>query len=90
MYTACTGSAAEIFNSVTICKKARIQMKKDNSLPQKLVDSWTNVQIVVIDEISFMSIDDYNELDRRLRQIGDNIVAFGGFSVIFCRQFLEV
>ena len=34
LYTAYTGSAAAIFNGVTICKKARIKMKKTSHFPK--------------------------------------------------------
>ena len=82
LYTAYTGSASALFNGVTIYKKAGI--KTENTLlPPELIDGWNNVQIIVIDEVSFLNKIECDDLDTRLCEIGDKRLAFGGFSVIF-------
>lgn len=43
LYTAYTGSAAALFNGVTICKKAGIKIKRNRPLPPELIDGWNNV-----------------------------------------------
>ena len=64
-------------------------MRKNKPLPQDLIDSWKHVQIVVIDEVSFLNRSEYDDLDTRLRDIGDNRLAFGGFSIIFAGDFCQ-
>ena len=89
LYTAYTGSAAAQFNGVTICKKSGLLQKEDKPLPEKLIDSWNSVKIVIVDEISFMRRSEFDKLDTRLREIGRKDCLFGGFSVIFAGDFRQ-
>ena len=89
LYTAYTGSAAAQFNGVTICKKSGLLMKKSKRLPEKLINSWNSVKIVIVDEISFMRRSEFDKLDTRLREIGRRDCLFGDFSVIFAGDFRQ-
>jgi hypothetical protein len=53
IFTAYTGSAASLFGGVTIFKAALLNQCKQLSIDDK--NEWQDVQIVVIDEVSFMS-----------------------------------
>ncbi len=53
LFTAYTGAAASLFGGVTILKAAFINQHKQLSQDDR--NEWQNVQILVIDEISFMS-----------------------------------
>ena len=89
LYTAYTGSAAAQFNGVTICKKSGLLLKASRPLPEKLIDSWNSVKIVIVDEVSFMRRSEFDRLDTRLREIGRRDCLFGGFSVIFAGNFCQ-
>ena len=89
LFTAYTGSAASCFGGVTICKAAFLN--RDNSLSQDDIDSWANVRILVIDEISFMKDSEMRKLDRQLKQCcGDRNKPFGGLSIIFAGDFRQL
>ena len=64
-FTAYTGSAAMLIGGVTICKAAYIFKKKP--LTDEDIRAWEDVWILVIDEISFMTDDHLQALDRRLK-----------------------
>jgi hypothetical protein len=53
LFTAYTGSAASLFGGVTISKAAFINQNSALSLDDR--NEWQDVQILIIDEISFMS-----------------------------------
>jgi hypothetical protein len=53
LFTAYTGSAASLFGGVTIPKATFLNQNKSLSLDDK--NQWQDVQIVIIDKISFMS-----------------------------------
>ncbi len=53
VFTAYTGSAASLVGGVTISKVAFLNKNKPLSLDDK--NQWQDVQILIIDKISFMS-----------------------------------
>jgi len=53
LFTAYTGSAASLFGGVSISKAAFINQNSALSLDD--INEWQDVQIIIIDEISFMS-----------------------------------
>jgi hypothetical protein len=67
IYTACTGSAASLFGGFTISNAAFLNQNKLLSLDDK--NKWQDVQILIIDEISFMSNSILRTLDRKLKEI---------------------
>ena len=87
-FTAYTGSAASLFGSVTISKAAFINQNSALSLDDK--NEWQDVQILIIDEISFMSDSALKRLDKKLKQIGNGAHVFGGFSIIFSGDFHQL
>ena len=90
LYTAYTGLAAAQFNGVTNCKKLGIKVPSHKRLSQELIDSWSNVKIVIVYEVSFMKRSEFSDLDCRFQEIGCRDSLFGGFSVIFAGDFLPV
>ncbi len=80
LFTAYTGAAA-LFGGVTISKAAFINHRKP--LSQDNRNEWQDVQILIIDEVSFMSDSVLKELDKKLKDIGKRTIIFGGFSIIF-------
>ena len=49
------------------------------------------VRILIIDEISFMMVDDLRKLEKTLRtRVGDPSKPFGGFNIVFCGDFQQL
>ena len=63
--------------------------RKNRPLSLELIDSWKHAQIVVIDEVSFLNRSEFDDLDKRLQEIGDTLLPFGGFSIIFACDFCQ-
>jgi hypothetical protein len=61
LLTAYTGAAASLFGGVTISKAAFLNQQKALSLKNK--NKWQDVQILIIDEVSFMSDKNLETLD---------------------------
>ena len=80
--------AASLFGGVTISKAAFINQRKPLSLEDK--NEWQDVQILIIDEISFMSDSIFQTLDKKLKDIGNRNQPFGGISIIFAGDFQQL
>jgi hypothetical protein len=88
IFTAYTGLAASLFGGVTISKAAFLNQHKQLSVDDK--NEWQDVQIVVIDKKSFMSDTILKMLDRKLKEIGNQSLPFGGFTIIFSGDFHQL
>jgi hypothetical protein len=69
IFTVYTGLAASLFGGVTISKAAFLKQQKQLSVDNR--NEWQDVQIVIIDEVSFMSDIILKTLDRKLKEIGN-------------------
>jgi hypothetical protein len=54
------------------------------------INEWQDVQILIIDEISFMSDSVLKRLDKKLKQIGNGARVYGGLSIIFSGDFCQL
>ena len=88
IFTAYTGSAASLFGGVTISKAAFLNQRKQLSVDDR--NEWKDVQILVIDEVSFMSETILKTLDRKLQELKDRTKPFGGFTIIFAGDFRQL
>ncbi len=88
LFTAYTGSAALLFGGITISKAVFINQNSALSLDDK--NEWQDVQILIIDEISFMSDSVLKRLNKKLKQIGNGTHVFGEFSIIFSGDFCQL
>jgi hypothetical protein len=88
IFTAYTRSAASLFGGVTISKAAFLNKRKQLSVDD--INEWQDVQIVVIDKVSFMSDTILKTLDRKLKEIGNRSQPFGGFTIIFAGDFRQL
>jgi hypothetical protein len=88
LFTAYTGAAASLFGGVTISKAAFLNQQKALSLNDK--NTWQDVQILIVDEVSFMSDKNLNTLDVKLKEIGNRAKPFGGYSIIFSGDFRQL
>ena len=88
LFTAYTGAAASLFGGVTISKAAFLNQQKALSLNNK--NTWQDVRILIVDEVSFMSDKNLNTLDVKLKEIGNRAKPFGGYSIIFSGDFRQL
>ncbi len=88
LFTAYTGESASLFGGVTIPKAAFLNQQKALSLNDK--NEWQDVQILIVDEVSFMSDKILEALDIKLKEIGNKAKPFGGFSIIFAGDFRQL
>ena len=72
LFTAYTGAAASLFGGVTISKAAFINQRKP--LSQEDRNEWQDVQILIIDEISFMSDSVLKRLDKNSNKLETQLV----------------
>ncbi len=77
-----------MFGGVTISKAAFLNQQKALSLNDK--NTWQDVRILIVDEVSFMSDKNLNTLDVKLKEIGNRAKPFGGFSIIFAGDFCQL
>jgi PIF1-like helicase len=53
--------------------------------------SWNNARLLIVDEVSFMSVSEVETLDIKLRSLMKNGNAlFGGVHILFCGDFLQL
>jgi hypothetical protein len=88
IFTAYTGLAASLFGGVTISKAAFLNQQKQLSVNDR--NKWQDVRIVIIDKVSFMSDIILKTLDRKLKEIGNRSLPFGGFTIIFVGDFRQL
>ncbi len=88
IFTAYTGSAASLFGGVTISKTAFLNQRKQLSVNNR--NEWQDIQIVIIDEVSFMSDIILKTLDRKLREIENQSLPIGGLTIIFANDFRQL
>ncbi len=89
IFTAYTGLATSLFGGVTTISKAEfLNQCKQLSVYDK--NEWQDVQIVIIDKVSFMSDTILKMLDRKLKEIGNQSLPFSGFTKIFAGDFRQL
>jgi hypothetical protein len=87
LFTAYTEAAASLFGGVSISKATFLN--KQNPLSLEEINEWKEYQILVVDEVSFMNDSILKTLDTNLKIIKDGNKPFGGFSIIFSRDFRQ-
>lgn len=96
--TASTGVAATHINGITINAWAGIGIKTDISdvamqeLQQRkyLRDRFQKTQVLIIDEVSMLSSQTLEAVDKVLRAFRNNDEAFGGLQLILCGDFFQL
>ena len=98
LFTAITGCAAALFDGVTLHRAAFLNTA-DKNVTKDMIEKWKNVKLLIIDEVSFTTVDQMNKLNERLnfirRRLGghqsnSNDMMFGGFSIIFSGDFRQI
>lgn len=83
MCAAPTGVAAANVDGSTLHSLLKLSLGgTTKKAPQSLVELFTGVVLIIIDELSMISADFLAIIEHRLRQVGDAGTVFGGFSVV--------
>lgn len=96
--TASTGVAATHINGITINAWAGIGIKSDISdtaiaeLKQRkyLRDRFTKTNVLIIDEVSMLSAQTLEAVDKVLQSFRDTDEPFGGIQVVLCGDFFQL
>ena len=84
--TAMSGVAAVSIGGETLHSAAAFNRKISDD-----DNSWDNVRLLVVDEVSFMSSKDVDLLDDKLRKLTRSHDAlYGGLNVLFCGDFMQL
>lgn len=90
LFTSTTGSSASLFGGNTIHSEAFLNGKESN-IKNELRDRWKQVKLLIIDEISFFTMESLCKLDRRLKNIlGVFDKPYGGMSIVFSGDFHQL
>ena len=99
-----TGCAAKVVNGTTLHSGLRLGVEIDGKIPKykplygtvlkQLRLSYKNVRLIIIDEISMVSFQLFQQIEQRLREIssrpnGQNI-PFGGFYMILVGDVMQL
>ena len=93
--TAPTGTAASNISGLTIHSSFNLRFGNDfKSLPDKQRDSQrhllSNLQILIVDELSMMKADMLYQLNLRLQEIKQNKKDFGGVSILLFGDLMQL
>ena len=77
------------FKGITIAKAVFLNRK--TPLTQEEIDQWKHVEMLIIDEISFMTVKMMKKLNTQLQICrGKRNKPYGGLSVIFAGDFCQL
>ncbi len=88
LFTAYTRAAASLIGGTTISRTAYLNQKRP--IIDDDIKEWEDVQILVIDEVSFMGDSTLQMINKKLTNIGQKNKSFGGFTIIFIGDFHQM
>lgn len=96
--TSMTGISAQILGGVTLHSYLGIGLGmasyeilfKKIALAKKIYNRWKRLDILILDEISMLSIELFEKLERLARELRRSQLPFGGIQLIFCGDFLQL
>jgi len=87
--TAMTGVAATILLGETT--HSAVYLNQQKPIQTEQVELWESTRLLVIDEISFASKEDFAELHRKLRRLKQSMhLPYGGLDIIFAGDFRQL
>ena len=87
-FTATTGAAAIVIGGATLHSQVQLSRKQASVVNEQR--RFDGTQILVIDEISMMSLRLLWKLNKRLQLIKGNTQLFGGMHVVFVGDFMQL
>lgn len=95
--TAMTGAAAVLIGGTTLHSFLGIGLGKDSVLQMidkiqktKKINFWKSLQILIIDEVSMLSVELFDKLEVIAREVRQNKNPFGGIQLILSGDFLQL
>ena len=86
--TAVSGSAAALLGGGTLHTAAGLNKK---NIKQDIINYWKIVRVLIIDEISYFSENDFINLDKKLRKIKEERdVFYGGVPIVLAGDFHQL
>jgi hypothetical protein len=83
--------AASEFGGITTLTALQVPVYGDIAeATESTISVLTRVKILIMDEISFMSVKHLQLISKSLQQLFDCTSPFGGLSMIFCRDFRQL
>jgi thymidine kinase len=91
-FTAYTGAAASEFGGITTLTALQIQLHANDisEATESTKSTLNRVKILIMDEISFMSVKQLQLISKRLQDLFCCTSPFGGLSIIFCGVFRQL
>lgn len=90
-FTAYTGAAASEFGGITTLTALQVPRHGDiKEASEETRSVLRRVKILIMDEISFMSVKHLQLISKRLQGLFECTSPFGGLSVIFCGDFRQL
>ena len=90
-FTAYTGSAASMFGGKTTLKSMQIPISGQlGDISEKTLSTLRDVKVLICDEISFMTNDQLQNINRRLQEVFECTKQYGGLSIIFTGDFRQL
>jgi serine kinase of HPr protein (carbohydrate metabolism regulator) len=90
-FTVYTGAAAAEFGGITTLTALQVPMYGDIAeATESTISVLTRVKILIMDEISFISVKHLQLISKRLQQLFDCTSPFVGLSVILCGDFRQL
>ena len=90
-FTAYTGSAASMFGGKTTLKSMQIPISGQlGDINEKTLSTLRDVKILICDEISFMTNDQLQNINKRLQEVFECTKPYGGLSIIFTGDFRQL
>ena len=100
LVTASTGKAANNVNGITLLSAFNLPVKSglksyDYQKPihqtlHKLRNKYQYLEVLIIDEISIIGKETFKDLDIDLKNIKQNLLPFGGVSLLLAGDFLQI
>lgn len=96
--TAMTGSAAVLIGGTTLHSYLGIGLGKDSeddlvkkiNRREKLKSKWCDTNILVVDEVSMLTADLFDKLNRIAKRVRKHGAPFGGIQLVFGGDFLQL
>ena len=91
-FTAYTGAAASEYGGITTLSALQIKPMSNNitEATESTRSTLNKVKILIMDEISFMSVKDLQLISKRLQELFECATPFGGMSIIFSGDFRQL
>ena len=89
--TACTGAAAcQIPDGRTVHSQAAL-LGSIGSIGKAHMEAWKSTQMLIVDEVSFLSEHLLVKLDNHMRKLKENVnLMYGGIHIIFVGDFFQL